>query len=111
LQRLGRLAGEVFLLPAHVRHSPQRPISGSLGLVVENERRSGDIDGFEWFCFGCGTLLHRVEIAVADIVKDLPPLFAAFYANVEARTCGSCGSLHPGKEPPAGWAVLPASGA
>jgi len=25
----------------------------------------------------CGALVHRVEIAAADIVKDLPPLFAA----------------------------------
>jgi 3-hydroxyanthranilate 3,4-dioxygenase len=41
--------GEVFLLPAHVRHSPQRPMPGSVGLVVENERCSGDLDGFEWF--------------------------------------------------------------
>ena len=77
-------AGEVSLLPAHVRHSPQRPVPDSVGLVVENERRPGDLDGFEWFCFGCGTLLHRVEISVTDIVKDLPPLFAAFYANVSA---------------------------
>jgi 3-hydroxyanthranilate 3,4-dioxygenase len=99
--------GEVFLLPAHTRHSPQRPMPGSVGLVVENERRPGDLDGFEWFCFGCGALLHRVEITVADIVKDLPPLFAAFYADTAARTCGRCGALHPGKEPPTGWAAIP----
>ena len=30
--------GEVFLLPPHVRHSPQRP-AGSIGLVVEPNRR------------------------------------------------------------------------
>jgi 3-hydroxyanthranilate 3,4-dioxygenase len=99
--------GEVFLLPAHVRHSPQRPLPGSVGLVVENERRPGDLDGFEWFCFGCGALLYRVEIAVSDIVKDLPPLFAAFYADLPARTCSNCGSIHPGNEPPPGWAILP----
>ena len=29
--------GEVFLLPPHVRHSPQRP-AGSIGLVVEPKR-------------------------------------------------------------------------
>ena len=100
--------GEVFLLPAHLRHSPQRPIAGSVGLVVENARRLGDKDGFEWFCFDCGALVHRVEIALADIVKDLPPLFAAFYADESARRCKECGNLHPGKEPPPGWAVIPA---
>jgi 3-hydroxyanthranilate 3,4-dioxygenase len=101
-------AGEVFLLPPHLRHSPQRPMPGSVGLVVESPRPSGKKDGFEWFCFECGALVHRVEIALADAVKDLPPLFAAFYADEEARTCRGCGSLHPGKEPPPGWAVLPA---
>ena len=99
--------GEVFLLPPHVRHSPQRPQAGSVGLVVENARRPADRDGFEWFCFECGALVHRVEIAVADIVNDLPPLFAAFYADKAVRTCRRCGSLHPGKEPPPGWAVIP----
>jgi 3-hydroxyanthranilate 3,4-dioxygenase len=100
--------GEVFLLPPHLRHSPQRPIPASVGLVVEGARGPVDRDGFEWFCFDCGALVHRVEIAVADVVKDLPPLFAAFYGDPSARRCGECGSVHPGKEPPPGWAVIPA---
>ena len=95
--------GEVFMLPAHTRHSPQRPVPGSVGLVVEGTRRAGDLDAFEWFCFGCGARVHRVEVRVTDIVKDLPPLFAAFYGDTGARTCTACGQVHPGKEPPAGW--------
>lgn len=95
--------GEVFLLPPHARHSPQRPMEGSIGLVVEGTRRENDYDGFEWFCFSCGEKVHRVEVKLTDIVKDLPPLFDAFYGNEEQRTCKSCGTLHPGKEPPAGW--------
>lgn len=98
--------GEVFLLPPHVRHSPQRPVPGSVGLVVEGTRRDVDRDGFEWFCFDCGELVHRVEVKLNDIVKDLPPLFTAFYASVEDRTCTKCGTVHPGKEPPANWANL-----
>ena len=27
--------GDIFLLPAHIRHSPQRPQEGSIGLVIE----------------------------------------------------------------------------
>jgi 3-hydroxyanthranilate 3,4-dioxygenase len=99
-------AGEVFLLPAHLRHSPQRPVPGSIGLVVEGARGPRVTEGFEWFCFACGALVHRVEVGVRNIVTDLPPLFAAFYADEHARTCRQCGSLHPGKEPPPGWATV-----
>ena len=98
--------GDVFLLPAHVRHSPQRPVAGSIGLVVEGARNPGDPDGFEWYCFSCGGLVHRIEVAVKDIVKDLPPLYAAFYADEEKRTCPKCGTLHPGKQPPQGWVSI-----
>jgi 3-hydroxyanthranilate 3,4-dioxygenase len=96
-------AGEVFLVRAHQRHSPQRPMQGSVGLVVEGARRPSDRDGFEWYCFPCGALVHRVEIALTNIVTDLPPLFDAFYADEAARTCRQCGTIHPGKEPPADW--------
>lgn len=95
--------GDVLMLPPHVRHSPQRPRPGSVGLVVEGARRPGDRDGFEWYCMGCGTLIHRIELEVTDIVKDLPPLYEAFYADEKARTCKSCGAVHPGKVPPPGW--------
>ena len=99
--------GEVFMLPAHVRHSPQRPMEGSIGLVVEPSRPPGTRDGFEWYCFECEELVHRIEVNVDDIVKDLPPLYEAFFNDEKARTCKHCGALHPGKKPPAGWVTLP----
>jgi 3-hydroxyanthranilate 3,4-dioxygenase len=89
--------GEIFLLPPHVRHSPQRPEPGSVGLVIERQRPQGLVDGFEWFCPACNTRLHRVEVQLKSIVKDLPPLFEQFYADAEKRTCKSCGTVHPGK--------------
>jgi 3-hydroxyanthranilate 3,4-dioxygenase len=98
--------GDVFLLPPHVRHSPQRPIPGSVGLVVESPRVEGMRDGFEWFCMKCKGLVYRVEVEVKDIVKDLPPLYEAFYADEKARTCKACGEVHPGKTPPPGWVNL-----
>ncbi len=98
--------GDVFILPPHARHSPQRPLEGSVGLVVEGTRTAEMRDGFEWFCFRCGERVHRVEIKVEDIVKDLPPLYESFYADEKARTCRACGALHPGKTPPSDWAVL-----
>lgn len=98
--------GEVFLLPPHVAHSPQRPDPASIGLVIEGPRLPGDRDGFEWYCFECGDRVHRLEITLTNIVTDLPPLFDAFYADEASRKCPSCGTLHPGREPPSGWAVL-----
>ena len=95
--------GEIFLLPPHVRHSPQRPQTGSVGLVIEPKRPPGAVDGFEWFCFGCGALIHRVEVELTSLVRDLPPLYDAFYADEAARTCDECGEIHPGKAPPEGW--------
>jgi 3-hydroxyanthranilate 3,4-dioxygenase len=63
-------------------------------------------DGFEWFCFGCGHLVHRIEVTLTNIVTDLPPLYEAFYSNETARTCTSCGTIHPGKQPPPGWVSI-----
>lgn len=98
--------GEVFLLPAHVRHSPQRPMEGSVGLVVEGARPAGAKDAFEWYCFDCHGLVHRAELELKNIVSDLPPIYQAFYGDEKARTCPHCGSIHPGKQPPAGWVCL-----
>jgi 3-hydroxyanthranilate 3,4-dioxygenase len=99
--------GEVFLLPAHVRHSPQRPQVGSVGLVVEPKRYPDDpLDGFEWFCFECNALIHRIELKVEHLVRDLPPLYEAFFNDEKARTCKTCGAVHPGKKPPDGWVKL-----
>jgi 3-hydroxyanthranilate 3,4-dioxygenase len=88
--------GEILLVPGHVRHSPQRP-AGSIGLVVEKVRPLEVADGFEWYCGGCHTLLHRVQINVRNIVADLPPLFEAFYSSEKKRVCRACGRMHPGK--------------
>jgi len=99
--------GEVLLMPAHLRHSPQRPQQGSIGLVVEPKRYPGDdVDGFEWFCFECGALVHRAEFKIENIVRDLPPIYEAFYGNAAARKCPQCGAIHPGKDPPPDWVKL-----
>jgi len=41
-------------------------------------------------------LLHRVELQLKSIVRDLPPLFERFYSSKALRTCGKCGAVHPG---------------
>ena len=47
--------------------------------------------------------MHRVEVLLKSIVRDLPPLYQAFYDDEAARTCPDCGAMHPGKIPPDGW--------
>jgi len=88
----------VFLLPPHLRHSPQRPEAGSACLVIERQRAPGAIDGFEWYCGHCDQLVHRVEVQLKSIVDDLPPLFSAFYESEDKRRCPHCGTVHPGRD-------------
>jgi 3-hydroxyanthranilate 3,4-dioxygenase len=91
--------GDTFLLPAHVRHSPQRPEAGSLCTVIERSRPEGVKDAFEWACAKCGALVVRKELQLQSIVADLPKVFNQFYETSDAqRTCPECGEVHPGRD-------------
>jgi 3-hydroxyanthranilate 3,4-dioxygenase len=89
--------GEVFLLPKHVRHSPQRG-PDTIGLVIEVPRPEGSLDAFEWFCPNCHQLIHRAEVRLQSLVKDLPPIFEKFYSSEANRTCKHCGTVHPARQ-------------
>lgn len=86
--------GEMFLLPAHVHHSPQRQ-ANTVGLVVERKRAAGELDGFLWYCDKCHSKLHEEFLPLQNIVKDLPPLFDRFWNSDGARTCRKCGHVMP----------------
>jgi 3-hydroxyanthranilate 3,4-dioxygenase len=91
--------GDIFLLPAHVRHSPQRPEPDSLCTVIERSRPHGVIDAFEWYCAKCGTRVTRREVQLLSIVEDLPKTYAAFYDSSESeRRCPECGTVHSGRD-------------
>ena len=93
--------GDVFLLPPHVRHSPQRLGSG-LGLVIERARPVGMIDAFEWYCAACGSMVRRSECRLASIVTDIPRILGEFYASdASVRRCANCDVVHPGSN----WAL------
>jgi 3-hydroxyanthranilate 3,4-dioxygenase len=85
-------AGEILLLPPRVPHSPQRG-ADTVGLVIERERRAGELDGFQWYCEKCGNLLYEEFIALSDIETELPPVFERFYASAAHRTCTRCGAV------------------
>jgi 3-hydroxyanthranilate 3,4-dioxygenase len=81
--------GEVLLLPPGVPHSPQRP-ANTVGLVIERARRAGELDGFQWYCEGCGQLLYEEFFQLTDIEKQFPPVFERFFASTAKRTCSRC---------------------
>ncbi len=85
-------AGEVYLLPPEVPHSPQRP-AGSVGIVVERRRGADELDGFSWYCEKCGNCLYLERVAVHNIETELPGIFSRFYSSIERRTCAACGTI------------------
>lgn len=86
-------AGEMFLLPAKVPHSPGRS-EGSVGLVIERVRIGTDMkDGLMWFCDKCNTKLHETYFPLTNIEKDFLPRFREFYGSEELRTCSNCGHV------------------
>jgi 3-hydroxyanthranilate 3,4-dioxygenase len=85
-------AGEMFLLPPEVPHSPQRP-AGSVGIVVERRRAPDELDGFSWHCENCGHRLFLERVAVSNIETQLPQIFSRFYSSLQHRTCGVCGTV------------------
>lgn len=84
--------GEMFLLPQNMPHSPQRG-ANTVGMVIEKIRSEDVNDGFAWFCENCHNKLYQKNLPVSDIVKDLPPVMEAFYADQELRTCDKCGTV------------------
>jgi 3-hydroxyanthranilate 3,4-dioxygenase len=85
-------AGEVFLLPANMPHSPQRH-PNSVGLVVERRRLPGEKDGLQWYCEGCNTKLYEEFFELTNIETQFPPVFERFYASTAFRTCRNCGQI------------------
>ncbi len=88
--------GEIYLLPPHVRHSPQRP-AGTVGMIVERRRGPGVIDAFEWYCEGCGHRMARREVSVASLAEDVTAMVEAWLGDEALRTCKSCGHLNPAR--------------
>jgi 3-hydroxyanthranilate 3,4-dioxygenase len=89
--------GEIFLLPPHVPHSPQRG-AGTVGLVIERRRLPHEIDSFLWICSQCHHPLWKKSLHLEDIVKDLPVVFEEYYSDPAHQTCSRCGKRHEGRK-------------
>jgi len=90
--------GESFLLPANVPHSPQRQ-ADTIGLVIERERFSYELDGLRWYCANpaCRVPLHTFSFKCADLGTQLKLLIEHWYdaspEAVQRRTCKRCGTV------------------
>jgi len=86
-------AGEMFYLPPHIPHSPQRS-AGSVGLVIERKRLAHEQDALMWFCASCNGKLYEEFFHLVDIENQFHAVFEGFYRSTERRTCGTCGHLN-----------------
>ena len=84
--------GELFLLPAGVPHSPQRP-AGTVGLVVEQPKAHSADHYLRWFCPGCNGVLHEIAFQPVDLGKQIKAMLAEFNASPDRRTCKQCGAM------------------
>jgi 3-hydroxyanthranilate 3,4-dioxygenase len=85
--------GEIFVLPAKIPHSPQRP-AGTIGLVIEHVRDvEAHTDGFQWYCENCNHQLHEDYFKLTNIEKQLPETFAKFNNNEALHKCSNCGEV------------------
>lgn len=84
--------GEMFLLPAGIPHSPQRP-ANTVGLVIERRRVEAERDHLRWYCDQCGEVLHDASFQLVDLGKQLKPIIEGFYEDASARTCKRCGAV------------------
>jgi 3-hydroxyanthranilate 3,4-dioxygenase len=88
--------GDMFLLPPHIPHSPQRG-PNTIGLVIERYRKPTEKDSCQWYCENCNNKLYEEFFDLKDIVGQLPKIFEKFYSDINIRTCKNCSTV---MEPP-----------
>ncbi len=86
-------AGEMFYLPPHIPHSPQR-MPDSIGLVIERKRLHYEQDALMWFCENCNEKLYEQFFHLDNIETQFSGVFATFYSSKALRTCNNCGVIH-----------------
>ncbi len=84
--------GDIYLLPGNTPHSPQRP-DGSIGLVVERQRRAEELDGLQWYCENCGNKLYEEFFKLENIETQFPAVFNRYYDSAHT-TCKKCHTVN-----------------
>lgn len=83
--------GDIYLLPPNIPHSPRRP-ANTIGLVIEQRRPEGMVDGLVWHCENCGVKLYQDSFTMDNIEEDLKIAFDAFFSDKEKTVCTNCGT-------------------
>jgi 3-hydroxyanthranilate 3,4-dioxygenase len=87
--------GATIHTPAGVPHSPRFPPDAFV-LVMERQRRAGEIDRFQWFCPSCDNFLHEEQFTVSDYrVDPVSQAYRNFFDSEAFRTCEKCGTVMP----------------
>lgn len=87
--------GELFLLPAGVPHSPQRP-AGTVGLVVEVPKFAKGSHHLRWYCPSCNAIVHDNAFEPADLGKQIKAMIEEFQGSTDKRTCKKCAAVFAG---------------
>lgn len=85
-------AGDLFLLPRKMPHSPRRA-DGSWTLVVERTRGREEMDRFIWPCENCGTKLYETAIRFDDPGDAVNKATQALKSDPTLSTCKQCGDI------------------
>ena len=85
-------AGDIFLLPKLVPHSPRRA-DGSWTYVVERTRSKQEMDRFIWPCEKCGENLYATDVRFDDPGDAVKNATDALKADPTLATCKQCGEV------------------
>ncbi|CAB4432187.1 unnamed protein product [Rhizophagus irregularis] len=88
--------GEMFLLPANTPHNPVR-FANTVGIVIERNRRSEEIDRLRWYCEQCKEIVYEESFHCTDLGTQLKPIIQKYAMTEDLRKCKSCGNINSAK--------------
>lgn len=83
----------LYLLPANTPHNPVR-FADTIGIVLEQARPKESRDTLRWYCKGCRGVVHEVSFHCEDLGTQLKEAVGKFEKDMDARTCGECGTVN-----------------
>jgi 3-hydroxyanthranilate 3,4-dioxygenase len=88
--------GDAVYIPAGV---PSRLLPRGENLQIRLKVEPAVREAVAWYCGRCDALVHAEELPASGIPQEgYWKAVQAFNADPSARTCGSCGEIHPPAE-------------